>query len=269
MGMFFLLLSGFLTAIYLKAIYPTCLKILSRYSPIVLHILLCNISLIHASNIDTDNSSHIIPKKHSKHLRKQTLSKQTDHKTSSQSPSKQENTPSSATSSKSNKKILIVYYSLSNNTQRSIQALAKHLKNHTDCIIDIEQINAPSLKTDFLSYIKAAFLSLWEADIEIDPIIYDPADYTDIILCFPIWMGAAALPIHSYLKLFNNIKARLYLCITHHGNNTHTIYETINHLEHKYHCIFEATLLIQSILIKQDAAEFQQSLSEFAHIILS
>src|SRR3954468_20204837 len=91
------------------------------------------------------------------------------------------------------KRILIVYYSLSGNTERVAKELAAHLG------ADLQRICERADRSGLRGYLRAAFDSLRERSAVLFDVARDAADYDLTIVGTPIWAGKITPPARTYL----------------------------------------------------------------------
>lgn len=90
---------------------------------------------------------------------------------------------------------LVVYFSRSGVTERLASQLASRLG------ADLEVIRTNESYTGVRGYLKG----VWQSLLRRMPAVSrgtDPAGYTNVIVCSPIWVGHLSAPMHSYLARF-------------------------------------------------------------------
>ncbi|HEU4655430.1 MAG TPA: flavodoxin [Steroidobacteraceae bacterium] len=92
------------------------------------------------------------------------------------------------------KRVLIAYYSLTGNTARVARDLASRLG------ADVESVKDRKHGVGFLGQLAAAIDARRGATAPIDPIQYDPADYPFVIVGTPVWMWRMTPAIRAYLQ---------------------------------------------------------------------
>jgi flavodoxin len=113
----------------------------------------------------------------------------------------------SASPEKSAKKILVVYYSRTNNTKGVAEDIAKKLN------ADIERIVDKKDRSGVFGYAGAAKDSQMKNATEIGEITKNPADYDLVIVGTPIWVGHVPPPTHTYLvKYKSSFKQVAFFC---------------------------------------------------------
>ena len=101
------------------------------------------------------------------------------------------------------KRILVVYYSLSGNTERVAEDLATRLGAEREKIGDIKN------RRGLLGYLRAALDSIRERPAELHGLDRNPNDYALTLIGTPIWAGKITPAVRSYLRLhhgrFNDV----------------------------------------------------------------
>jgi flavodoxin len=92
------------------------------------------------------------------------------------------------------KRILVVHYSLSGNTERVAQDLAKRLGAEGEKIGDLKNRRGP------LGYLRAALDSIRERPAELTALEKDPQDYALTLIGTPIWAGKITPAVRTYLR---------------------------------------------------------------------
>ncbi|OGS23338.1 MAG: hypothetical protein A2252_09450 [Elusimicrobia bacterium RIFOXYA2_FULL_39_19] len=92
------------------------------------------------------------------------------------------------------KKILIVYYSRSGNTQRVSNDVAKELG------ADTEKLTDKTSRSGFWGFITGGRDAMKERETVIEPVQKDPSKYDIVILGTPIWAGKMAPAIRTYIN---------------------------------------------------------------------
>jgi len=95
---------------------------------------------------------------------------------------------------KTGKKMLVVYYSLSGNTERVAQDLAKRLGADLEKLGDLKNRRGP------LGYLRAVIDSIRERPAELADIGKHARDYDLTIVGTPIWGGKITPAMRSYLR---------------------------------------------------------------------
>ncbi len=100
-------------------------------------------------------------------------------------------------------KILVVYYSRTDNTRR----VAEEIKDGLDC--EIEEIIDTKNRSGLLNYISSGFQASRKKLTTLEDIKHDPADYDLLVLGTPLWAGKVSIPIRTYIiqnqAKFNNV----------------------------------------------------------------
>ena len=92
------------------------------------------------------------------------------------------------------KHALVVYYSLSGNTERVARALAEQLG------ADVERVRERTARHGFLGYVRAAFDSLRERPTVLIDFPKNADDYDLTIVGTPIWAGKITPAVRTILK---------------------------------------------------------------------
>ena len=91
------------------------------------------------------------------------------------------------------KKILVVYYSRTGNTERVAQDIARVLNADNEQLIDKKD------RSGVVGYMKAGKDATKESLAEIAPIINDPAKYDLIIVGTPVWAWNMSSAVRTYI----------------------------------------------------------------------
>jgi flavodoxin len=91
-------------------------------------------------------------------------------------------------------KILVTYYTRTNNTK----SVAKEIQKNLNC--DIEEIIDLKNRSGFIAYIKSCFDALKGTPTEIKPTEKDVSEYDLVIVGTPVWASTMAPAILTYLK---------------------------------------------------------------------
>lgn len=91
-------------------------------------------------------------------------------------------------------KALVVYYSLSGNTQKVAEAIAKA------CNADIEKIRDRKTRIGMFGMLRTVFQTLFSKSSQIRTVYADPGRYDLLILGSPVWIGRLAAPMRSYIQ---------------------------------------------------------------------
>src|SRR5690348_16078494 len=109
-------------------------------------------------------------------------------------------------------RILVVYYSLSGNTERVAKDLAAHLG------ADLQRIRERTNRRGFLGHLRAAFDSLRERPAPLMDVARDAAEYDLTIVGTPIWTGRVTPAVRTYLESIRG-RVRHVAFFTTSGNN--------------------------------------------------
>lgn len=105
------------------------------------------------------------------------------------------------------KRILVVYYSLSGNTERVARDLAARLD------ADLEVLRERTSRRGFLGHVRAAVDSLRKKPAQLLGPGKDPADYSLVIVGTPVWAGRMTPAARSYLDAIRGRAANI-ACFT-------------------------------------------------------
>jgi flavodoxin len=92
-----------------------------------------------------------------------------------------------------NMKKLVVYYSLSGNTEKVAETIARELK------ADICRVEEVKKRSKFLQYILGGFAAGRDKSCEIKPIDIDVHDYDLILLGSPVWAAKPVPAINAFI----------------------------------------------------------------------
>ena len=92
------------------------------------------------------------------------------------------------------KRILVVHYSLSGNTERVAQDLATRLGAEREKIGDLRN------RRGLLGYLRAALDSIRERPAELTGLDKNPKDYALTLIGTPIWAGKITPAVRTYLR---------------------------------------------------------------------
>ena len=90
-------------------------------------------------------------------------------------------------------KILVIFYSRSNNTHR----VAEEIRNTLDC--DLEEVFDTQNRTGALGYMRSVINAIRKTPAVIKEIKNDLATYDLIIIGTPVWNGKMATPIRTFI----------------------------------------------------------------------
>src|SRR5678815_3564131 len=102
--------------------------------------------------------------------------------------------PARGTLMPARKRILVVYYSLSGNTERVATDLAAHLG------ADLQRILERTDRRGFFGHLRAAFDTLRERPASLLDIGRDAAEYDLTIVGTPVWTGRITPAVRTYLE---------------------------------------------------------------------
>ena len=109
---------------------------------------------------------------------------------------------------KTNKCVLVAYYSLSGNTARVARDLAARLNADIESIQDLEH------GTGLLGRLAAVFDALRKAPASIGTIQHDPTAYELIVVGTPVWVGQMTPAVRAYLQAIRGRTRNVALFVT-------------------------------------------------------
>jgi len=119
-------------------------------------------------------------------------------------------------------KILLVYYSRTNNTRK----ISEEISTKLNC--DIEEIRDLKERSGKLNYLKSGYEAIRSKETQIEDMKNDPSDYDLVIVGTPVWASTMATPVLTYLNKNKNKIKDLAILITFGGSG----YEkTTNNIE--------------------------------------
>src|SRR5512136_2440098 len=110
------------------------------------------------------------------------------------------------------RKILVVYYSRSGNTQRLCEDVAKELG------ADIEGIQDVKSRKGLFGWLRSGSEASRRKLPEIRPFGKDPAQYDLVVLGTPVWAGVMASPLRTWLNA-NKAKLKAVAFLTTSGSD--------------------------------------------------
>ena len=96
-------------------------------------------------------------------------------------------------------KILVIFYSRSNNTQR----VAEEIRNSLDC--DLEEVIDTQNREGALGYMSSAVNAIRKTSANINELKNDISTYDLIIIGTPVWTGKMSTPIRTFIAQ-NHVK---------------------------------------------------------------
>lgn len=100
-------------------------------------------------------------------------------------------------------KVLVVYYSRTETTRRLGEAIAHALG---DC--DIERIRDTVRRDGIFGYLRSGRQAFFRQEVELLPLVHDPAKYDVVVVGTPIWNVSVSAPIRTFLaRERNRLKA--------------------------------------------------------------
>lgn len=112
------------------------------------------------------------------------------------------------------KKVLVIYYSDTGNTEK----VAQHIANETAAVV--EAIGTPVFGKGIWNYLKRAWYALRKKVIPINDIENDPAQFDLVIIGSPVWAGHVASPVRSYLMKYSSKISKIAFFVTLGGNGS-------------------------------------------------
>ncbi|HEY7644972.1 MAG TPA: hypothetical protein VH858_08035 [Hyphomicrobiales bacterium] len=109
-------------------------------------------------------------------------------------------------------KSLVVFYSRTGNTSLVASKIAALLNAETERILSRQAYDGP------FGFAKAAFHSLTDRDVAIDPTKLTPDSYDLVVVAGPIWAGRIAPPVRTFLRRFRGHFKHAAFCVTHGGS---------------------------------------------------
>jgi menaquinone-dependent protoporphyrinogen IX oxidase len=96
-------------------------------------------------------------------------------------------------------KILVIYYSRSENTHRLAEAIARALGN-----CDLERIRDTVRRDGVRGYLRSGRQAFFEQEVELLPLEHPPANYDLVVVGTPIWNWSLSAPVRSLLQKERN-----------------------------------------------------------------
>lgn len=108
-------------------------------------------------------------------------------------------------------KILIVYFSLSGNTEGIADAVASEIPT------DVERIKDTVKRTGFFGYLQTAREAIFGHVIPIQPSEHNPSHYDLVIIGTPVWGWSLSSPVRAYIAQHSSIFRRVAFFCTEGG----------------------------------------------------
>ena len=124
-------------------------------------------------------------------------------------------------------RVLIVYYSLSGNTERVARDLATRLG------ADLEQIREPTNRRGFLGYLRAALDSLRGTSVQLVGPVRNPRDYALTIVGTPVWAGRITPAARTFLKSIRDVAPAIAFFTTSGGTPAQRLVPSVERLLRK------------------------------------
>lgn len=104
-------------------------------------------------------------------------------------------------------KTLVVYYTITGNTQRIATEVASALD------ADIEVLRDPRIKPGLSGYLRLAHDTIRRVESQLAPLAHDPASYDLVVLAGPVWSSKMCSPISVYARQHKDgIRRAAFLC---------------------------------------------------------
>ena len=89
---------------------------------------------------------------------------------------------------------LVVYYTRSGNTKKTVETLSRMIS------CDVLEIDDGINRKGIIGWIRSGYQGASKKTFPLKPIDKDPVHYDMVILCTPIWAGTMASPIRKFVK---------------------------------------------------------------------
>ncbi len=152
--------------------------------------------------------------------------------------------------------ILVVYYSLSGNTQKVAEAIA------SACDADIEVIADVKSRSGALGYLRSIREALTKRLVDIQPVNKDPSQYDLLILGTPVWAGNISSPLRSYIEQQKNKFNQVAFFCTQGSSGADKVLQKMTELSAKEPA---ATLVLNDREIQKQA--YDESLQKFVSLL--
>ena len=126
-----------------------------------------------------------------------------------------------------NKRILVVYYSLSGNTERVARDLATRLG------ADLERIRERTNRRGVLGHVRAAFDSVRGAPAQLLGLEKNPADYALTIVGTPVWAGRITPAARTFLESIRDVAPSIAFFTTSGGTAAEKLIPSVERLMHR------------------------------------
>jgi flavodoxin len=104
-------------------------------------------------------------------------------------------------------KTLVVYYTITGNTQQVAAEVASALD------ADIEVLKDPRIKPGLPGYLRLAHDTIRKVESQLAPLAHDPASYDLVVLAGPVWSSKMCSPIRVYARQYKDVIRRAaFLC---------------------------------------------------------
>lgn len=149
-------------------------------------------------------------------------------------------------------KILVVYYSRTNNTKKIAKFVAESLAADTE---EIKDVNS---RKGLYQYVKSAWEALQKKIPSITPIEKDPSTYDLIILGTPVWAATMASPMRTYITQQNKKFKRMAFFCTEGRSGHKSLFKQLKALTGKSPI---ATLVVKEKELK--SGSFMKNMDQF------
>jgi len=123
---------------------------------------------------------------------------------------------------KSNRKILVVYYSKTGYTRKIAQDIAKQLD------ADLEEITDQKKRTGLFGFVSGGRDALTKKETNISEMKKNPAAYDLVILGTPIWAGNITPAVRTYINRYQDSLPPVAFFFSPGGDNPGQIFEKLS-----------------------------------------
>ena len=120
-------------------------------------------------------------------------------------------------------KVLVVYYSRTENTKLIAEAITQSLET------DIEEIRDKKNRTGAFGFLISGYEALFKKPTDIEKAVETPEKYDLVIVGSPVWVGRLSSPVRTYLSLYGNKMKRVAFFATY-GINSGKIFSQMEEL---------------------------------------
>lgn len=118
-------------------------------------------------------------------------------------------------------KTLIIFYSLSGNTQKVAESVA------SACGADIEQLRDVKNRKHLFGYMRSCYEVLFSRHAQIQPVRSDAALYDLVILGAPVWIMRLASPMRAYIAKHKPKFNKVAFFCTEGSSGAKTVFKTM------------------------------------------